>query len=255
MNGQKASRTIDRERRLGVQEILRNTAPKLQVRAEGLRFDRLIESVCRVGAPTVVPGTCQPHAGYPRSGGGYNSRLMLALLTVRDDHYLEAPEATTRERRFTIARWVALGIWASVLVYRSCTAGLAFNRELLLVYICTGLIAASIGRRRLLLVLRDWLPFAGILFVYDLSRGAATLLGAPTLWEIQPRLDRWLFFGAEPTVWLQEHIKRAHPPWWEVLTSIVYMSLFVVPYAVGGIAWLQGRPAWQRSSAASCPPG
>jgi hypothetical protein len=79
----------------------------------------------------------------------------------------------------------------------------------------------------------------------DLSRGAATLLGAPTLWEIQPRVDRWLFFGAEPTVWLQEHIKQAHPPWWEVLTSIVYMSLFVVPYAVGGIAWLQGRPAWQ----------
>ncbi len=170
---------------------------------------------------------------------------MLALLTVKDDRYQEAADATARAPRFTIARWVALGIWACVLVFRSWTSGLAFNRELLLVYICCGLIAASIGRRRLFLVLRDWLPFAGILLVYDFSRGAATLLGAPTLWEVQPRMDRWLFFGVEPTVWLQEHLKQAQPPWWEVLTSIVYMSLFVVPYAVGGIAWLRGRASWR----------
>ena len=170
---------------------------------------------------------------------------MIALRTVNDDRYLEDPAAADRERRFTMASRRALAFWAAVVVFRSWTSGLAFNRELLLVYICTGLIAASIGRRRLSLVLRDWLPFAGILLAYDFSRGAATLLGAPTLWGLQPRMDRWLFFGVEPTVWLQEHLKAAQPPWWEVLTSIVYMSLFVVPYAVGGIAWLQGRSSWR----------
>jgi membrane-associated phospholipid phosphatase len=185
---------------------------------------------------------------------------MLALLSGRGDRWLarakapegpESPEsgqdpgAAMRERRLTIARWVALGIWALVVVVRSWISGLPFNRELLLLYICTGLIAASIGRRRLLLAVRDWLPFAAILVIYDFSRGAATLLGAPTLWEIQPRIDRWLSFGVEPTVWLQEHLKQAHPPWWEVITSVVYMSLFVVPYAIGGIAWLHSRSRWR----------
>ena len=52
--------------------------------------------------------------------------------------------------------------------------GFAFNRELLLLYICTGLLAASIGQgRRMLYVIRDWLPFALVLVAYDLSRGAA----------------------------------------------------------------------------------
>ena len=69
-------------------------------------------------------------------------------------------------------------MWAVVVVYRTVTDGFAFNRELLLLYICTGLAAASIGQgRRMLYVIRDWLPFALVLVAYDLSRGAATLIG------------------------------------------------------------------------------
>jgi len=51
-------------------------------------------------------------------------------------------------------------MWAIVIVYRTLTAGVAFNRELVLAYIATGLVAASIGRRKMLMVVRDWLPFA-----------------------------------------------------------------------------------------------
>ncbi|MBV9723070.1 MAG: hypothetical protein JO082_14290, partial [Mycobacterium sp.] len=54
----------------------------------------------------------------------------------------------TRDRWLTYARWVAVTTWAVVVVYRTVTEGLAFNRELLLLYIATGLIAASIGRGR-----------------------------------------------------------------------------------------------------------
>ncbi|HUO37565.1 MAG TPA: phosphatase PAP2 family protein [Mycobacterium sp.] len=143
------------------------------------------------------------------------------------------------------ARYAALVVWAAVVAWRTARYGIAFNRELLLVYIATGLIAASVGRRRLWSVVGDWLPFAAILIAYDFSRGAATVIGVPTLWEVQPKLDRWLCFGVEPTVWLQEHLKAAHPPWWEVMSSTVYMSLFIVPYAVGGIAWLRGRNDWK----------
>lgn len=161
-------------------------------------------------------------------------------LTSTDDR------PTTRERRLRIARWVAIAVWAAVVVYRTVTDGFAFNRELLLVYICTGLAAASIGQgRRMLYIIRDWLPFALVLIAYDLSRGAATLIGRPTLWHWQIDADRWLFFGTVPTVWLQEHLKQPHPPWWEVVISSVYMSFFILPYAVAGVLWLRDREEWK----------
>ena len=141
---------------------------------------------------------------------------------------------------------MAIAAWAAIVVYRTATVGFAFNRELLLLYICTGLAVASIGQgRRVLHVARDWLPFALVLIAYDLSRGAATLIGRPTLWHWQADADRWLFFGAMPTVWLQERLKLPHPPWWEVGVSSVYMSFFILPYVVAAVLWMRDREEWK----------
>ena len=154
--------------------------------------------------------------------------------------------ATGRSRWLRIARWVAIGVWAAVLIYRTVTDGFAFNRELVLLYICTGLAAASIGQgRRMLYVIRDWLPFALVLIAYDLSRGAADMIGRPTLWQWQADADRWLFSGTMPTVWLQERLKLPDPPWWEVVISSVYMSFFILPYVVAAVLWLRDREEWK----------
>jgi hypothetical protein len=163
----------------------------------------------------------------------------IALVRIQDaDH--------TRERRLTIARRIAVTAWAAFVVYRTVTTGFAFNRELLLLYICTGLLAASVGQgRRMLYVIRDWLPFALVLVAYDLSRGAATLVGRPTMWHWQVDADRWLFFGTVPTVWLQERLKLPYPPWWEIVISTVYMSFFILPYVVAAVLWLRDREEWK----------
>jgi hypothetical protein len=150
-----------------------------------------------------------------------------------------------RARRLAILRYVAVSLWAAVVGYRTITTGFAFNRELVLLYICCGLIAASIGRIRVLYVIRDWLPFALVLVVYDFSRGAADLIGRPTMWHWQADVDRWMFGGVMPTVWLQEHLKFGTPPWWEVVVSTVYMSFFVLPYVVAGLLWLRNRQEWK----------
>lgn len=178
-------------------------------------------------------------AAAPHNGSDLRARSVEPTQPVeRDD--------TRWQRRLTLVRRAAVAAWAVVVVYRTLTSGLAFNRELLLVYIATGLMTASIGRRRkMLMVIRDWLPFALVLLLYDLSRGAATLVGTPTLWRFQPEADRWLFFGAVPTVWLQQRIKMPTPPWWEVITSTVYMSFFIVPYVVAGLLWLHNRDEWK----------
>jgi hypothetical protein len=150
-----------------------------------------------------------------------------------------------RERWLTRVRRASVAIWAAVVIYRTAMDGLAFNRELLLLYIATGLVAASIGRgHKVFAVLRDWLPFGLVLVLYDLSRGVADMLGGSTLWQLQPTADRWLFFGTVPTLWLQEHLKMAQPPWWEVIISSIYMSFFVLPYVVAGVLWLYNRTEW-----------
>jgi hypothetical protein len=154
--------------------------------------------------------------------------------------------APTRQRRLTIARRIAVATWAALVVYRTVTTGFAFNRELLLLYICTGLLVASIGQgRRMLSVVRDWLPFALVLVAYDLSRGAATLIGRPTMWHWQVDADRWMFSGTVPTVWLQERLKLPFPPWWEIVISTVYMSFFILPYIVAAVLWLRDRDEWK----------
>jgi PAP2 superfamily len=141
---------------------------------------------------------------------------------------------------------MVIALWAVVVVYRTMTDGFAFNRELVLLYVATGLLAASIGQgRRMLYVIRDWLPFALVLLAYDLSRGAADLIGRPTLWQWPADVDRWLFFGTMPTVWLQERLKQPLPPWWEVVMSTVYMSFFVLPHVVAGVLWLRDREEWK----------
>ncbi|MCV7179281.1 inositol phosphorylceramide synthase [Mycolicibacterium sphagni] len=167
-------------------------------------------------------------------------------MTATDiEQVADSPGASDRRtRRLTLARRAAVAIWAVAIVSLTVTNGLAFNRELILAYICTGLLAASIGRRKVLLIVWDWLPFAAVLIVYDLSRGVAHLIGTPTQWLWQPGLDRALF-GAVPTVWLQEHLKMPTPPWWEVVISTVYMSFFILPYVVAGALWLRDREEWQ----------
>jgi hypothetical protein len=158
-----------------------------------------------------------------------------------------APDTASaaRRRRLTIIRRTAVTVWAVVIVYLTITDGFAFNRELLLLYIAIGLAAASIGRHRMLMVIRDWLPFAVVLLLYDISRGAAKLLGTSTMWQPQIDWDRWLFAGTVPTVWLQERLKEADPPWWEVSISTVYMSFFILPYVVAGVLWLRNRDDWK----------
>ena len=149
-------------------------------------------------------------------------------------------------RRVRVTRWLAIAAWAFGVVYWTLRDGVAIDHNQLLVIVCSGLIVASIGKRRALMVLRDWLPFAMILLVYDYTRGAAALIGRPTAWYFQADFDRALFGGVDPTVWLQSQLKEATPPLWEVAVSVVYVSYYISPYLVAGVWWLRDRSEWKK---------
>ena len=71
------------------------------------------------------------------------------------------------------------------------------------------------------------------------------MIGRPTMWHWQVDVDRWMFFGTVPTVWLQERLKLPYPPWWEIVISTVYMSFFILPYVVAAVLWLRDREEWK----------
>ena len=119
-------------------------------------------------------------------------------------------------------------------------------------------------------VVRDWLPLIGVLFLYDLLRGSADELGArlvdlPALANgktgadgvdnahvlPQLRADEWLFGwatgGQVPTVWLQERLHVVGDVrWWDVAVVPVYMSHFLVPMVLAVVLWLSAYALFRR---------
>lgn len=157
----------------------------------------------------------------------------------------ETPVEAEHQRKLVRIRRSAYVVWIVVVGAWVTFFGFPFDRNRLLILICLGLLTVSIGRRPLLSVIRDWLPFALMLAAYDLSRYLAIVIGMPTQWELAPDADRALF-GVMPTVWLQEHIKAASAPWWEIIISAVYMSFFLIPYVVAAFLWVRNRVAWRK---------
>jgi membrane-associated phospholipid phosphatase len=143
-------------------------------------------------------------------------------------------------------RWGAVAAWAVVFTLDSYQRGLHFDRTGLLFWFVLGLLAASIGTRRIWFVIIDFAPFAAVLVAYDLLRGAADTLGMPTWWQPQVDIDKFIFFGHEPTVWLQEHLKHADVRWYDVVVCLCYISFFFLPYVCAAAFWLRSRLEFYR---------
>jgi PAP2 superfamily len=145
-------------------------------------------------------------------------------------------------------RWGALGVYVFVLGYQWNRYGVPFDRTGLLFWIAVGLGCFCIGRHPvwLLWVLIDFLPLAAVLIAYDRLRGWSYTAGLPTWWHPQIDVDKALFNGSIPTVWLQEHLKHATVQWYDVAVCICYFSFFFLPYLLAGVMWLRSRTDFYR---------
>lgn len=145
-------------------------------------------------------------------------------------------------------RWAAIVGWLGVLSYNWATYGVPFDRTGLLLWIGFGLACCCIGRHPvwLLWVVIDFLPLAAVLVAYDRLRGWSYTVGMPTWWHPQIAVDRSLFAGHEPTVWLQEHLKHAHVQWYDIAVCICYYTFFFAPYLLAGVMWLRSRADFYR---------
>lgn len=145
-------------------------------------------------------------------------------------------------------RWGAILTYCVFVSYDWYTYGVPFDHFDLLLWIGLGLLAFSFGRHPvwLLWVALDIFPFAAVLVVYDRLRGWSYTVGMPTWWHPQIAIDKFLFFGHEPTVWLQEHLKYPQVRWWDVGVCICYYTFFFLPYLLAGVMWLRSRTDFYR---------
>jgi PAP2 superfamily protein len=120
------------------------------------------------------------------------------------------------------------------------------------VWVLLGALAVSLGDLGGWLrgVLVDWLPFFLVMTAYDLTRGGADGWLAPTHFLPQADVDRWLFGGQIPSVWLQAHL---HDPgrvqWFELAAFVVYVSHFFVTPLLAAVLWVRDRWRFRRFAA------
>jgi len=154
------------------------------------------------------------------------------------------------QRRVVLGIRVCAGAaFVALFVQQSAAKGLPFDRERLLLWILGGLSVTCFGRpwRRSAQLVTDWLPFVAVLFAYDYSRGLAQEVGMPLQVTPQLHLEKLLFFGRVPSVWLQQHLYHVGEiRWWDVVVSVTYTTHFVLPFVVAGVLWAYDRGRWRR---------
>ena len=158
-----------------------------------------------------------------------------------------------RASEFRVASWAVLrpyafGLYFLGLILWTATYGIPVQRELVILWTCGALVCASIGRppREILQLVLDWLPIVAVLWLYDLTRGAADSTGIGVHYHPMIDFDKFVFGGETPTEWLQDQLVGPGVKWWDVLFTFVYTSYFIVPFALAGYYWARDRLAFQR---------
>jgi membrane-associated phospholipid phosphatase len=146
-------------------------------------------------------------------------------------------------------RWAAYGAYFALLTGIVIVEGVPTGRTSLAIIIMSGLALTSIGRgwRATARVVLDWLPFTGVLLLYDRTRGVADSLGIDLHEKDILDAEKWLFGGIEPTIWLQHHMYNpAHVYWYDALITLVYTSHFLATPILAAVLWLRDRTLWLR---------
>ncbi len=104
-------------------------------------------------------------------------------------------------------------------------------------------------KRRVALFLGDWAPLVVLLVAYESLRDLVPIVGAPH--HDLGWIDRALFGGQLPSIWLQTSLYRpAAVQWQDVFTTWVYFAHYRAPLVVGLLWWFKNRAEYHRFAAA-----
>lgn len=117
-----------------------------------------------------------------------------------------------------------------------------------------GAFAVTDVRRKIVRFALDWLPFMGVLLVYDRLRGYADGMLVHPREVPQIKVEAALFGKPIPTVWLQSHLW--HGPndlrWWDYLCWFVYLTHFVATLLIAAVLWTWAHKHFARFASMVC---
>ena len=145
-----------------------------------------------------------------------------------------------------VAAMVVFGVAYAVRLRRD---GLLVDRISVAIALGLFLLCAFIGKpwRRWGVLVVDAAIYATMWFAYETTHGAADQLGFPLQVTAPRNIDRAMFFGADPTVWLQQRFFHANDiRWYDDVGSVIYYSHFVVPVVALAAVWVVSRALWVR---------
>jgi membrane-associated phospholipid phosphatase len=145
-------------------------------------------------------------------------------------------------------RWLLLALYCCAFVYSFAQNGLPVARMAVLGWVSAAFILGNIGKpwRKQWQMIGDLTFYACMWLSYDYSRGIADSFGFPLQVELPRNIDKVLFFGNDPNVWMQDQLWNKNIQWYDVFGSIVYFTHFFVPVATSVYLWIRYREQWLR---------
>lgn len=153
------------------------------------------------------------------------------------------------------ARVVTMSVYGVIYVWWFREKGLIIDRISVALSVAVFLGCAFAGKpwRRWAMLGVDAVLYALMWFFYEMTRGAADHLGFPLQVQAPRNIDRFLFFGTDPNVWMQQHFYHPRVPggasgirWYDNVASSTYYTHFAFPVIALAVLWAASRVQWVR---------
>jgi membrane-associated phospholipid phosphatase len=149
-------------------------------------------------------------------------------------------------------RRTALTIFCVYAVVWTRDNGILWDRLGIARAVAVFLVCAFVGRpaRQWGILAIDLLLYCAMWYAYETTRGAADgkVFGIKFPLQVQSvrNIDRFLFFGNDPNVVLQNHFWKASVHWYDKVASLTYFTHFIFVPIVMGALWATTHRQWAR---------
>lgn len=148
-----------------------------------------------------------------------------------------------------VVRLVLFVAYALGYLWFFITEGLIIDRISVGISVGIFILIGHLGRpiRRWAWLLFDISCYCVMWLCYEQSRGWADRAGFALQVEAPRNIDRFLFFGTDPNVWMQRHFYDPRTiSWYDKVASATYFTHFIFPVIAIAIVWVTSHREWAR---------
>ncbi len=150
---------------------------------------------------------------------------------------------------WAMVRAMGFTIYAVGYVVWFLTKGMIIDRISVAISVGIFVVIGHLGRcwRHWARLLIGAVAYTVMWFIYEQTRGWGDRAGFALQVEAPRNIDRFLFFGTDPNVWMQNRFydaKIIH--WYDKVASAIYYTHFILPVIALAILWVTSHRQWVR---------